>query len=124
MTKNPSEQVVNTVNELVQNVRTAKTPEEIVEAGKQAGREISAEKAEDLYERLHHQGELSDQELEDVSGGCGGGGTAPSSPAWNICPTCGGVGIMIDDYPAPMYPELVLMQCSSCGAEFFGDISK
>ena len=60
--------------ELVAKAKEAKTPEELMALAKENGVELTEESAASYFDRLHPQtGELSDIELDNVSGGCGGG---------------------------------------------------
>ena len=60
--------------ELVAKAKEAKTPEELMALAKENGIELTEEEAKAYFDRLHPQtGELSDSELDNVSGGCGGG---------------------------------------------------
>ena len=60
--------------ELIEKAKSAKTPEELMALAKENGVELTEESAAAYFDRLHPQtGELSDSELDNVSGGCGGG---------------------------------------------------
>ncbi len=60
--------------ELVAKAKEAKTPEELMALAKEAGIELTEESAASAFEQLNPKtGELSDSELDNVSGGCGGG---------------------------------------------------
>lgn len=60
--------------ELAAKAKEAKTPEELMALAKEAGIELTEESAASLFERLNSEAsELSDSELDNVSGGCGGG---------------------------------------------------
>lgn len=66
-------------SELLQKAGEARTPEELQALAKENGMDITPEQAREYFDRLHQTGELDDDELENVSGGCGGGG-GPSVP--------------------------------------------
>lgn len=55
--------------ELLKKAREAKTPEELIELAKNEKMELSQEKAEEYFEKLHKSSELSDDELDNVAGG-------------------------------------------------------
>ena len=56
--------------EMIEKAKTVKTPEELAELAKAAGMELSAESAAAYFEQLNPKtGELTDDDLEDVSGG-------------------------------------------------------
>ena len=60
--------------ELVAKAKEAKTPEELMALAKEAGVDMTEESAASLFEQLNSEAsELSDSELDNVSGGCGGG---------------------------------------------------
>ena len=60
--------------ELLAKAKETKTPEELLALAKENGAELTEESAKAYFDRLHPQtGELSDSELDNVSGGCGGG---------------------------------------------------
>ena len=57
--------------ELLKKAKTAKTAEELLEMAKAENIEISAEEAAKAFAELNKTGELSDDELDNVAGGCG-----------------------------------------------------
>ena len=60
--------------ELLAKAKEAKNPDELMSLAKENGIELTAESAASCFERLNSKtGELSDSELDNVSGGCGGG---------------------------------------------------
>ena len=59
--------------ELIEKAKTAKTAEELLEMAKEESIEMSAEQAAEYFVTIHASGELSDEELDNVSGGCGSG---------------------------------------------------
>ena len=58
-------------NEMIEKAKTAKTAEELLEMAKAENIELSAEQAAKAFAELNKTGELSDEELDNVSGGCG-----------------------------------------------------
>ena len=58
--------------ELLKKAKTAKTAEELLEMAKAENIEISAEEAAKAFAELNKTGELSDEELDNVAGGCEG----------------------------------------------------
>lgn len=56
--------------ELIEKAKTAKTAEELLQMAKAENIEMTAEEAEKALAGLHKMGELSDKELDNVSGGC------------------------------------------------------
>lgn len=69
-------------DELFAKARAAANEEELVALAAEAGVELTREQAQDVYGRLHTSGELTDDELDDVAGGCGSGED-------RYCPKCG-----------------------------------
>ena len=59
--------------ELLEKARSAKSADEIVSIAKEGGFDIDAEKAAGLFSMLK-SGEISEEELENAAGGCGGQG--------------------------------------------------
>ena len=60
--------------ELFAKAKAAETPEALLTLAKENGIEMTDESAAAYFERLNSKtGELSDSELDNVSGGCGGG---------------------------------------------------
>ena len=57
--------------ELLKKAKTANTAEELLAMAKAENIEISAEEAAKAFEELNKNGELSDEELDNVAGGCG-----------------------------------------------------
>ena len=55
--------------ELLEKAKQAKTPEELLALAKENGAEITEESAKAYFEQLHKTGELTDDELDNVSGG-------------------------------------------------------
>lgn len=90
--------------ELMQKARRAKSPDDLAALAREHGLSLSPKEAQDCFRRLHHTGELQDEELENVSGGgCGRNGqedknevdavtsAAPKPPlSLNITPRTGG----------------------------------
>ena len=56
--------------ELIEKAKTAKSAEELLQMAKAENIEMTAEEANKVYAELHKTGELSDEELDNVSGGC------------------------------------------------------
>lgn len=91
-------------SEVIKRVRAARSPEEVAAIAKENGSTITGERAAEIYARFHGTGALADEELEDVAGGCGGGGGNYN----RTCPWCGG---QINIYPEGDF-------CDGCGCRF------
>lgn len=59
--------------EQIEKAKQAKSAEELITLAKENKIELSAEEAKEYFERMNKSGELSDEELDSVAGGCGGG---------------------------------------------------
>ena len=59
----------NLTPELIAKAKAAKSAEELLELAKENGVELSEEEAKTCFEQLHANAEVSDDELEAVSGG-------------------------------------------------------
>ena len=57
--------------ELIEKAKTAKTAEELLAMAKAESVELTEEQAEKAFAELNKTGELSDEELDNVAGGCG-----------------------------------------------------
>ena len=76
---------------------------------KESGIELSEDKAKEYFEQLNRSGELSDEELDNVSGGgCGGG------PKWK-CPKYGSKDVEFLYYN--LWDKKVFY-CRSCKQKF------
>ena len=62
---------MNVSKELLKKAKTAKSAEELLELAKAENIELSAEQAAKAFAEMNKTGELSDEELDNVSGGCG-----------------------------------------------------
>ena len=62
---------MNISNELLEKAKKAKSAEELLEVAKSENIEFSPEQVDKVYAELHKTGELSDDELDNVAGGCG-----------------------------------------------------
>lgn len=71
---------MNVSTELLEKAKTAKSAEDLVVMAKAENIELTAEQAAKYFAELHKTGELSDEELDNVSGGwfCS---SEPSKPA-------------------------------------------
>ena len=64
---------MNISKELIETAKTAKSAEELLELAKTENINFTAEEAAKAFAELNKSGELSDEELNNVSGGCGSG---------------------------------------------------
>ena len=63
---------MNISKELLKKAKTAKSAEELLEMAKAEKIELTEEEAAKAFAELNKTGELSDEELDNVSGGCKG----------------------------------------------------
>lgn len=59
--------------ELIEKAKTAKSAEELLAMAKAENIELTEEEAAKAFAELNKSGELSDEELDNVAGGCGSG---------------------------------------------------
>ena len=69
--------------ELIEKAKTAKTAEELLAMAKEESIEMSAEQAAKAFAELNKTGELSDEELDNVAGGCAGPYQSGDTPLFN-----------------------------------------
>ena len=62
---------MNISKELIEKAKTAKSAEELLAMAKAENIELNAEEAAQALAKMNKNGELSDEELDNVSGGCG-----------------------------------------------------
>ena len=58
------------MRELLEKLQAAKSVQELIEMAKAEGAEIAPDKAEELFTKLNAEGELSDDLMEEIAGGC------------------------------------------------------
>ncbi len=56
--------------ELLEKAKLAKSAEELIALAKENGEQLTAEEANTYFAQLHKSGELADDELDQVAGGC------------------------------------------------------
>ena len=62
---------MNVSKELLEKAKTAKSAEELLAMAKAENIELTEEEAAKAFAELNKSGELSDEELDNVAGGCG-----------------------------------------------------
>ena len=78
--------------EMMEKAKTAKSMQELLEMAKAENIELSAEEAETAFEKLNKSGELSDDELDNVSAGCYESGDTPKFSVGQHVGVCAGRG--------------------------------
>lgn len=102
-------------NELIQKAKECKSVDEIVALAKENGREITPEQAAGYFAELNPaSGEIADEELDGVAGGCGSSEPEPDHYFdFYTCPSCG--GNRWSWYGGTQY--LWYIRCLNCGRE-------
>ncbi len=59
--------------EQLKKMNAAKSAEELIALAKAEGIEASEEEIKAKFAKIHNEGEIADDELNNVAGGCGGG---------------------------------------------------
>lgn len=62
---------MNFTAEQLQKINEAKTEEELIALAKAEGIEMSEEEIKAKFASMHNEGEIADDELDNVAGGCG-----------------------------------------------------
>ena len=70
--------------EMINAIKEAKSVEELIAAAKESDIELTEEQAKEYFDRFHTSGELSDEELTSVAGGCRAYGHLTVTPYY-IC---------------------------------------
>ena len=113
----------NLTPEMIEKAKAAKSAEELLEVAKAGGVEMTADEAATYFAQLNPQsGELDDDALDGVAGGCGDRsengnpvkvGDKVRITSEQCCPTCGG---KIGWISAPLYGEAYI-SCDQCEDE-------
>ena len=110
--------------EMINQEKTAENFEELMEIAKKNGIEMTTGDAKAYYEKLNKVGELSDDELDNVSGGgCNDNYVSDENSAafraagdnCGICPVCG-KGIVTKIEITGHYCQY---ECKACGTSSF-----
>ncbi|MBR3879430.1 MAG: hypothetical protein IKJ24_04820 [Clostridia bacterium] len=100
-------------SELIEKAKAAKTAEELMEIVQESGVEMTADEATSCFAQLNtKQGEILDDDLENVvGGGCGDSDSKEDAPSF-VCRMCGS-----QNPPKRVYLETLGYgrRCSDCG---------
>lgn len=106
--------------ELIQKATQVESPEELAELSKGTENELTLEEAREAFAKLHTSGEISDDDLDNVAGGCGS--SEPSRPARAnifsdnpVCPYC---GTNLRNYSCKPGEGYDLFGCFRCNISF------
>ena len=75
---------MNISKELIEKAKTAKSAEEQVEMAKTEKIGLTEEEAAKAFAELNKTGELSDEELDNVAGGCGDSNKSGDTPKYSV----------------------------------------
>ena len=75
---------MNVSKELLEKAKAAKSAEELLAMAKAESVELTTEEAVQAFAKLNKNGELSDEELDNVSGGGCGDPETPGEPKFNV----------------------------------------
>ena len=116
--------------ELIEKAKTANTSEELLAMAKAENIEMTAEEAAKYFAELHKTGELSDEELDNVAGGCGGEEiTEPKYKEGDLvwisggfaCYTCGRYRAfkVTEVHRSPVGKHTYSVACPDCGEKWW-----
>ena len=94
--------------ELIEQAKKAESVTALLALAKENGIDLTAERAEKLFSEWHTTKELSDDELNSVSGGCGS-----SEPI--ACPACGSTDVDTLAKADPREPDVYQCRQRFCG---------
>ena len=90
-----------------EKARSAKSVEELLALAAESGVKLSDTEAKQYFAKMHHEGAISDDELDHVSGGCGGRPDF-SYTTYLKCANCGNTETWGGDFSDGKY------ECSVC----------
>lgn len=100
--------------ELIQKARHCKSIQKLLALAQENGVEITEEQAKDIFAKLNPaNGEIADEELDNVSGGCGYEPEQPDESqviSYIPCPSCGHNRWFVIWAENPC-----LLKCTNCG---------
>lgn len=99
--------------EMIERAKQAASAEELLAVAKENGVELTTEDAQKYFEMWHTSAELSDEELDNVAGGCDGPlkvlGGCPDCGSYDLTPVKRAkVGLVIS----------TTYKCNGCGKTF------
>lgn len=92
---------------LLNQAKNAESPEKILELARENGLGISGERAQELYNSWHCEGAISDDELDNVSGGCG--------ISKEHCPSCKSTNVTVEQPKGNTPVAMFTYTCKDCG---------
>ena len=114
---------MNFTPEQLTKAKAAKSVEELLAIAKENGMELSEEEAKNYFEQWHKEGEIADDELDNVAGGICDSRPASVDIKTNgggqeTCPSCGGLVTRWKENLDPNGDSYVLHGCTSCGKTY------
>lgn len=113
---------MNFTSEQITKAKAAKSVEELLAIAKENGMELSEEEAKKFFAELNKEGEIADDELDNVAGGiCD---SRPESVpitttgGGEICPYCNGTLFRTKENLDPNGDNYDIHACDTCGATF------
>ena len=105
-------------NELIEQAKKAESVEALLALAEEKKVDLPLERARKLFAEWHTTKELSDEELDSVAGGCGGGSSLK-------CPYCQSEDVCYNGYVSStkgcygdVWIDIYSYTCNSCGREF------
>jgi len=105
--------------EMIEQAKKAGSVEELLKLAKENGVAMTAQQAQELFNQWHTTCELSDDELDSVSGGCGGGSSATT------CPRCQSTDVHLENRTSDgkgtfgdVWVDIYHYRCNACGHQF------
>ena len=106
---------MNFTAEQMKKINEAKTEEELIALAKAEGIEMSEEEIKAKFAEMHKEGEIADDELNNVAGGCGGEHEIVTNTMCKNarCSKCGSGPILQGDHRESS------VRCPECGHEMY-----
>ena len=105
------------INELIEQAKRAESVDALLALAEEKKVDLPLERAQKLFNEWHTPKELSDDELDNVAGGCGGSARK--------CPHCQSENIsggdLVDTQDSPYDDSLIhtyMYSCNNCGRQF------
>ena len=103
--------------ELIEQAKKAESVEVLLALAEEKKVDLPLERAQKLFNEWHTPKELSDDELDNVAGGCGGSARkCPHCQSEDVC--CNGVVSSEKGCYGDVWIDTYSYSCNSCGGEF------
>ena len=117
---------MNFTPEQLTEAKAAKSAEELLALAKENGVEMTEEEAAKRFAEFHKEGELSDEEMENASGGsfCYGGRSYSSDPPYYLITTAGNTCSLYEERTGPSHVSIAVKgTCWYCKYAYAESIS-